>query len=81
MLLDNEIKIIVTNDGVGNNLSLEFNIKDKFNDIMTCIQMASNTLRDALGEYIKNKGGVTDEELDYLLKNITLEEIYGSKET
>ncbi len=79
MILDNEIKIIVTNDGIGNNLSLEFNIEDKFNDIMTCIQMASNTLRNALGEHIKNKGGVTDEELDYLLKNITLKEIYGSK--
>lgn len=81
MLLNNEIKITVTNDGKSNNIQLSLNPKDTLNDVMTCIQMANNTLRDMLGEYIKNKGGVTEKELEILLKTITLEEIYGSKES
>lgn len=76
MLLNNEIKIAVTNNGEINTTSIGFNPKDKFLDIMTCLQLASNTIKDALGEYIKNKGGVTDKELDDILKTITLEEIY-----
>ena len=76
MLLNNEIKITVTNNGEINTTSLRFNPKDKFSDVMTCLQLASNTIRDTLGEYIKNKGGVTDKELDDILKTITLQEIY-----
>jgi ABC-type transport system involved in cytochrome bd biosynthesis fused ATPase/permease subunit len=76
MLLNNEIKITVTNNGENNNVSLSFNNKDKFSDVMTCLQMASNTLRDTLGECIKNKGDVTDKELYKILKTITLEDIY-----
>lgn len=76
MLLNNEIKITVTNNGEINTTKLGLNPKDKFLDIMTCLQLASNTIKDALGEYIKNKGGVTDKELDDILKTITLEEIY-----
>lgn len=79
MLLNNEIKITVINDGEKNNLSLALNIKDNFSDVMTCIEMAKNALRDALGRHIENKGGVTEKELDILLKTITLEEIYGSE--
>jgi arginine decarboxylase-like protein len=79
MLLNNEIKITVTNDGKNNNVALSLNTKDTFNDIMTCIEMSKNTLRDAFGEYIKNKGGVTDSELEILLKTITLDEIYATK--
>jgi len=81
MLLNNEIKITVTNDGKSNNVQLSLNPKDNLNDVMTCIQMANNTLRDMLGEYIQNKGGVTEKELEKLLKTITLEEIYGGKES
>lgn len=55
MLLNNEIKITVTNDGKDNNVSLSLNTKDTFNDVMTCIEMAKNTLRDAFREYIKKK--------------------------
>ncbi len=80
MLLNNEIKITVTNNGEINTTSIGFNPKDKFLDVMTCLQLASNTIRDVLGEYIKNKGGVTDKELDDILKTITLEEIYVTKE-
>lgn len=79
MLLNNEIKITVTNDGETNNVALSLNTKDTFNDVMTCMEMANNTLRDAFGEYIKNKGGVTDSELNKLLKTITLEKIYAAK--
>jgi len=78
MLLNNEIKITVTNNGEINTTSIGFNPKDKFLDIMTCLQLASNTMRDVLGEYIKNKGGLTDKELDDILKTITLEEIYAN---
>lgn len=77
MLLNNEIKITVTNDGKSNNVALSLNPKDKFSDVMTCIEMASNTIKDSLGQYLKNKGTVTDSELNKLLKTITLEEIYG----
>ena len=79
MLLNNEIKITITNDGKDNNLELTLNPKDNFNDVITCIQMAKNSLTDALGRYIESKGGVKEEELDSLLKTITLEEIYEDK--
>lgn len=78
MLLNNEIKITVTNNGKSNDVSLSLNPKDKVSDIMTCIEMASNTIRDSLGVYLKSKGTVTESELNKLLKTITLEEIYGS---
>ena len=81
MLLNNEIKITITNDGENNNLNLVLNIKDTFSDVMTCIEMAKKSLRDSLGEYIKIKGGVTEKELDEILKTITLEEIYATKES
>ena len=81
MLLNNEIKITVTNDGKSNNVALSLNPKYNLNDVMTCIQMAQNTLRDALGEYLKNKVTVTEKEFEKLLKTITLEKIYGSKES
>jgi hypothetical protein len=77
MLLNNEIKITVTNDGKSNNVQLSLNPKYNLNDVMTCIQMAQNTLKDSLGEYIKNKCGVTEKELDEILKTITLEELYA----
>lgn len=76
MLLDNEIKITVTNNGKSNNVELSLNSKYTLNDVMTCIQMANNTLTDALGEYIKNRGAVTEKEFEKILKTITLEEIY-----
>jgi len=77
MLLNNEIKITVTNNGKSNNVQLSLNPKYNLNDVMTCIQMAQNTLKDSLGEYIKNKCGVTEKELDEILKTITLEELYA----
>lgn len=43
--------------------------------------MTKNSLTDALRRYVENKGGVKDKELEILLKTITLEEIYGSKES
>jgi len=81
MLLNNEIKIIVTNDGKTNNVSLSLNPKYKLNDVMTCIEMAQNTLKDSLGEYIKNKGGVTEKEFNKMMEIITLEDIYATKES
>ena len=76
MLLNNEIKITVTNDGKSNNAQLSLNPKYNLNDVMTCIQMAQNTLKDSLGEYIKNKGAVTEKELEEIIKTVTLEELY-----
>lgn len=80
MLLNNEIKITVTNNGKDNNVQLSLNPKYTLSDVMTCIQMANNTLRDALGEYIKKKGGVTEKEFEKIMKTVTLEEIYATKE-
>ena len=78
MLLDNKIKITVTNDGKENKVSLSLNYEDKFMDVMTSIEMAQNTLRDAIGNYIKNKKVLSNKELDTILNSITLKEIYGS---
>ena len=77
MLLNNEIKIIVTNNGKDNNLQLSLDPNYKLQDVMTCIQMASNTLRDMLGEYLKGRGGSTEKEFEELFKTITLEDVYG----
>lgn len=79
MLLNNEIKITVTNDGENNNLSLSLNTKDTFNEVMTCIEIAKENLTDALGEYLKSKGGITEKKFDKLIKTLTLEEIYENK--
>lgn len=46
MLLNNEIKITITNDGKNNNVQLSLNQKYKLNEVMTSIQMAENTLED-----------------------------------
>jgi retron-type reverse transcriptase len=77
MLLDKEIKITVINNGKSNNVQLSLNPSYNLNDVMTCIQMAQNTLKDSFGEYIKNKGGVTEKELEERIKTITLEELYA----
>ena len=79
MLLNNEIKIIVTNNGKDNNVQLSLDPNYKLKDVMTCIQMASNTLRDILGEYLKGRGGVTEKEFEELLKTITLEDVYAKQ--
>jgi hypothetical protein len=75
MLLNNEIKITVTNDGKINNTQLSLNSKDKLGDVMTAIQMAQNTLRGSLGKYIESKGKVTEQELENIFKTVTLEEL------
>ncbi len=78
MLLNNEIKITVTNDEESNNVALTLNFKDTFNDVMTCIELAKNTLTTALARHFEDKGGVTEKELDEISKTITLEEIYAT---
>jgi hypothetical protein len=75
MLLNNEIKITVTNDGKNNSVQLSLNSKDKLEDVITAIQMAQNTLRDSLGKYIESKGKVTEQDLENIFKTITLEEL------
>ena len=79
MLLNNEIKISVTNNGKDNNVQLSLDPSYKLKDVMTCIQVASNTLRDMLGEYLKDKGGVTEKEFEELFKTITLEDVYAKQ--
>jgi hypothetical protein len=78
MLLNNEIKITITNNGKENNMELTLDSKDKFSDIATCLEMAKESLTEVLGKYLKNKGGVTESELEDILKTITLEEIYAN---
>lgn len=75
MLLNNEIKITVTNDGKSNNVQLSLDQKYKLNEVMTAIQMAQNTLKDSLGRYIKSKGKITEKDLEELIKTITLEQL------
>ena len=77
MLLNNEIKISVKNNGKDNNVQLSLDPSYKLQDVMTCIQMASNTLRDMLGEYLKGRGGSTEKEFDDIFKKITLEDVYA----
>lgn len=76
MLLNNEIKIIVTNDGKNNNVQLSLNQKYKLNEVMTAIQMAQNTLRDSLGKYLESRDKMTEKEFEELFKTITLEDLY-----
>ena len=68
MLLNNEIKITVTNNGKDNNVQLSLDPNYKLRDVMTCIQMASNTLRGMLGEYLKDRDGATEKEFDDIFK-------------
>lgn len=76
MLLDNEIKITITNDGKNNNVQLSLNQKYKLSEVMTSIQMAQNTLRDSLSKYLKSRDKITETEFEELLKTITLEDLY-----
>lgn len=76
MLLNNEIKITVTNDGKNNNVKLSLNQKYKLNEVMTAIQMAQNTLRDSLGKYLESRDKMTEKDFEELFKIITLEDLY-----
>lgn len=76
MLLNNEIKITITNDGKNNNVQLSLNQKYKLNEVMTSIQMAQNTLRDRLSKYLEIRDKITEIEFEELLKTITLEDLY-----
>lgn len=76
MLLNNEIKITITNDGKNNNVQLSLNQKYKLNEVMTSIQMAENTLRDSLSKYLEIRDKITEIEFEELLKTITLEDLY-----
>ena len=80
MLLNLHFKITVDNNGKENNLRIEAERTQNYMELMTALKLAEKTLKESLTTYFEKTGKLTEKEFDKKIKELTLEDIYATKE-
>ncbi|MFR9165129.1 MAG: hypothetical protein ACLVKO_02445 [Dysgonomonas sp.] len=75
-LFKTKLSVEVTNDGVNNNVSVSFDKDAKVIEILTALEMATQSLNEAVFEYLKSQNRTyTEKEIHKILWSIKADKI------